>query len=477
MEKDKLKEILGYILNYGLNPAILIFTTPMITKLVSPTEFGLYNFYQALIGVISVFLFSWLPAIVTRYLNINFENYIYNKKAFYIILKNILLIYILIFIIILFFNRKLEVLLLLLNQLFIFLVDLKLTFYQTNQQIKIYSIVNIIRNIGCLLIILLFNYYEIKSIYILFIGNLFFNVIYILYILKKRKSKVLSTDKTLDKTYFLKKDMLKFALPLIGINFSALILNLGDRIIMKYLLPNSEYFIGIYSMNYNIYSKIILIIISALTAIIPSTLYISFEKKGEEEYKKELKKLIQVYLLLTLYINIFLYFNYNNLNYLLLSEKYLLKNNLPILILNAYIYYGLYILMGNYLSVIKKMKYINFFIIFSGVLNILLNIIFLNKFGFTFCALSTLICFYLNFILLEIFFRIKLKIKILNKKIIILSNINLILVYLSYLKFPSLISKNKLFIITYFFKWGIFTVIFLGILIKLYKLKKSRSSV
>lgn len=471
MKTNNIKLIINYFFNYGLNPIILIFTTPMISSLVFPIEYGDYNYYQTIIGLLAVFLFSWIPVLITKYLNRNFRNYDENKAIFILISKKVIAIYIFISIIIMALKKDLFFLLLLLNQLFIFLSDLVLTYYQTNGEIKKYSIANITKNIFHFIIIAIFYFYKIRTVYILFISNMIFNIFFIKYVAKKNKNIFkIKRNKTLE------NEMVKFALPLIGINLAALILNLGDRIMMKYMIDNPDYYIGVYSMNYNIYSKIITIITSSFLAIIPSTLYLKYEKEGIKEYINELKKMIELYLIAVFVINILIYINYNSLNFLLLNKDYLLDNNLPMIILNGYIYYGLYLLQSNYLTVIKQLKYINYFIIFSSILNIALNFLFLKKFGFIFCAISTLICFFINFLLLEIFYRVKLKIKILNFKMLVLSCINLVIIYISHIKPIPIIFENKIHTVLYFCFQGLMVgLLFLVLyLIRLKKLMPSR---
>ena len=437
------KDFFFYGISFSLKPIISILILPLVTIRIEPVLYGNYTYFVSILGLLSVIFFSWIIASVVRFLNKESEHFNIDMITIYKISKISIILYFVTFLILLFFIKNITFIFVFANLILLDLMNLVLGYYKTNGNSKKFAIHNIRRTVLNTIVLLVMFYIGINSVVSLFIGDTVYNLIFIIVIFFKLKKRT-SLPSSSSLNY---KKLLNFGLPLIGLGLSGSLLNNGDRLVIKNILDNGSFYLGIYSINYNIYSRIITIIIMSIMSLLPSRLYPLYERKGLYDYLNELKKYLMYFLIIATTLNIFLLFNYSNINYLLLNNSYTINSNLPILLSTAYIFFGMYQVVANYFIVEKKTMYVNYFIVIAAIVNILLNIIFIPRIGFQFAALSTLFAFLLNFILAYIFVLKKSKTSLLNFGHIILIVLNLIILCFSFIYKHNFKSDNNILII------------------------------
>lgn len=385
-------------LTYTLGPILGLILLPVITKNISPSIYGEYTYYLTLINFILVFsLFPSLNSAITRFLNTKFTDYQTDKIKFLPLILIALILFTLISAsLLLVVDLPLMFAYVAGTYLSINIVNLIKSYYRTNGDVIIFSKISIFSIISQYIIILFFYLLDIFNVYILILGLLTFNVfilIFFAFIKRNYFQRIF---------IFRKKEeydkILKFVIPSIGIAFAGIVLSLGDRFIIKNVLNEGEKYLGIYSVNYQVYAQSIEILTTVFFLYIPSLLYPIYEKKGLQLYLKAQKKILDLYIILGGFFVVFFMLNHGKINFLLFDESYLDQTKLSIYILLGQFFFGMFRILSTYFAVINKMKVINNILFITAILNIILNLIFIPIYGYQTAALTTLICFVAIFI-------------------------------------------------------------------------------
>ena len=407
-----MKNLILGVINYISLPLINIIMLPKITKSIEPSIYGEYTFFNNLFSMILIFSFlDIVPIIIQRYLNRQFSNYREIKKiVVFLNYLSIILFIIITFFVFLIFKSKLLILVALnlacsnlINQIGRFcIVNGKI---KENNLLKLSNVIIYMVSLIFLIRLQLFN------IYALLLGNLLYSLVVLIYLGSKNLKRILNLRKV-DKR--LLKEVLKYGIPFIFINLSGGILNFGDRYIIKLLLQNPEYWIGIYSIQYTIYSQIFNLFLQLYYLYIPSKLYIVFEKEGLEKFIEKLKIWIKLYIILGVLIIILIEITYPKINSILLSSNYNLNINFIMYIVTGGFLFGIYRLFGEVLNMLKLTNYLNISIWMSGIINIVLNYFFVPKLGIKGAAITTFISYFILVIIIYLVIEKKVQKRILN---------------------------------------------------------------
>lgn len=215
------------------------------------------------------------------------------------------------------------------------------------------------------------------------IVNIGFGLIVIVLIFKK--SRVL-----LNKEYL--KYGLAYSVPLIIHGIALNILSQSDRVMITSLADASQ--TGIYSLIYN-FSMISTVITTSLEGVwIPW-----FLQKMKERQIKMIGEMAENYINLMTYAMVCLILVAPEVVKLLASEPYWEGISIipPIVLANYIIFmYTLYVNVEHYY---KKTPYITFNTIIAAVTNLVLNFIFIPKYGYVAAAYTTIVSYFLSFVL------------------------------------------------------------------------------
>ncbi len=191
------------------------------------------------------------------------------------------------------------------------------------------------------------------------------------------------------------KDSLRYSLPIIPHMLSIYIYMYSDRLILQRFVPLAD--IGIYSIA-GTFAYILLIIVNATTtAYSPRFLKLAEESKAEA--RGETNKFLEVWWVAIMVIL---------MGYLLLS-RYVVQLMtrpsffpaiplIPILAI-AYIFRGLYCFSVNGIFFLERTKLIPVITISAALVNVILNMIFIPKFGVYAAAWNNVLAYFVTFIL------------------------------------------------------------------------------
>ena len=236
----------------------------------------------------------------------------------------------------------------------------------------------------------------------------------------------------------------KFGLPLIFGSISMLILNISDRYILKYF---SGYAVqGLYDLGYRLAGVLNMFFIMPLSMALMPIAYKAFRQKGDKRY---FSKLMTYFVLVLTWAGLALsMFSKEILHLFALNPSYWPAYQVVPIIVFSYIFFGMRLIsnLGMYLT--KNTKYVAFITAVAAVLNAILNFIFIPKFGMIAAAYSTLISFIVLYILSEHFAAKYYRIPFENRKLALVISLGVIL-----------------YIVSTIFKVGLFTEIFIKIII------------
>lgn len=194
------------------------------------------------------------------------------------------------------------------------------------------------------------------------------------------------------------KNMFIFSFGLIPCNISATILNLADR----YFLAGNKGFAqtGIYSMGYKIGMLIDPIFISPFKSIFtPYKFEIWKDKEAEKKFNSMFKNYHIIGTLIILLISVWS----KVIIKILATDEYLVASNLIPIILYSYFINGENEFFSLGIQLKNKTYVTSVIMLIGGIINIILNVIFIPRYGMYGAAISTLISFFvINTVNIEI---------------------------------------------------------------------------
>ncbi len=189
------------------------------------------------------------------------------------------------------------------------------------------------------------------------------------------------------------KQMVLYGFPLLGTEFSHILLALGDRYIIQWMLGSGA--LGTYAASYNMCSFIqAIFIVSLFRAIRPMYLRI-WAEEGEQATKDFIQRTLRLYLMLALPVIAGVSIVGSELLMLLASEKY--KSGAVIIpyVISGMMVYGSVSMLGAGLHIKKQGLVIMTLVLIAGACNIILNIALIPLFGIEGAAIATLFSYVL----------------------------------------------------------------------------------
>ena len=454
--KNKLSKII-WILFPIMNNIFSLLTIKIISYTSEISEFGEFNLIKSLVLIFTPIISMGLPQALIRFIPI--DN---NKKR--VFLSNILKLSNKIFIIgsiisglIIYLSRGL------LDITFITIstvISISLYMYFQNYgnilvsieraelNLRSYNLYTFFSNIIFIIVFISIKrvYNVINSFYISYsIAYILMNILYIL----RRKY----IDKTVNVNFNIEniREIFEYGIPMVGINLAGIILSVGDRFVLNYFVTISEVglYSGLYSIANGIWSVIFMLISSYL-----SPMYIRlYKQSGEEAVKIFINKIFNLLLSLTIGATIFMGMFNKEVIGIFLNKRYYGDGALLVIIFIGNILYGFYYLATTEYHLIKNTKILMKCIVFTGILNMVFNILFVPIWGCRGAGLATILAYIILVALTYkkqklIVFRINHKMNFLN--IMVLATL------------ISIVSTFKLYSMVYFF---LFLIIYLFIYI------------
>lgn len=377
-----------------LNKAIPFLLLPIITKYLTPTEYGIYGIYQVLLSFLSPFLMMSFGIHITR----NFFK-VSKEEMSKIISSIIFLLHIhlfagliILYIVSLLFNNPLGIPsnTLLIMPLIIFAQTIN-TFNLTllrNKEMPIkYGIIQIsitFLNFTSVILMLIFFHLGWRSlVYGLLIAHL---VVAVFSLYQIKKEYLLSFD------FYSLKQIYKISLPLIFHLLGGSIIFLSDRIFIQQLLGIQE--VGFYTLATQ-FGMIGMIVINSIIMAINPWMYKKLANNDQDIVKYSYGLMLIFFSIgIILFLVIKLIFPY------IVDNRYHVEYMYTVIfwLLIAFVIRGWYQIFYNFVLDLGKTNIFMYITSLAGGLNILLNYFFINIYGVVGAALATTIAFLFMFI-------------------------------------------------------------------------------
>lgn len=237
------------------------------------------------------------------------------------------------------------------------------------------------------------------------------------------------------------KKILKFSLPLIGVPIVNYLLSMSDQLIIKVIC--GDYDTGLYSMGHKIATNLFSLITFFLIAAGHTVIMKKYDTESKESAGKFISKLSFLYFVICLpfVIEVFVFGKY--LLYIFASEQYIDSSFVLSISSIGLIFCGYINYTNKPWEMTKRSGMIAVFSLLGAILNIILNVIFIPKYGFNAAAVTTIISYFAVIILSRLFSRKIVNINIGFYRIIKIIAINSIL--FAYLYFLNEIFVDNLF--------------------------------
>jgi O-antigen/teichoic acid export membrane protein len=368
--------------------------TPIFTRYFTPEEYGYLGLITITFSYISILVYSWLSGSVWRYYNAY-----KNKNDLRRLYSNLISIYggatIIMFLVSIFWYMKAEtqvvkdLILLSFVQYFLKeLLGLYLIIVRLEGQSKKYTLIHSSRAIFSFILLYLMTFtlnYRITSVLtsvividsIVLLGIVFFS-----------RNNISFSIKSVDK----KTLKLLFRFGSIGLvtNFSFLLISSSDRYLIALFTDIAS--VGIYNQVYNISQlsivALVTVFFNTINPLLNKELEINFEKSNQL-----ISNYLHVFFLFGLPVVTYLSLYSKELSFILLGEEFRSGYTIMPYIFTSALLYGLFLFIEIKFKFAEKLKNIAIGVIIAGIVNILLNLVLIPRFGYKLAAVSTLVSY------------------------------------------------------------------------------------
>ncbi|MBN1901431.1 oligosaccharide flippase family protein [Candidatus Sumerlaeota bacterium] len=387
--------------------AIGFISIPVYSRLFSQSDYGVVSVFNAYIGIITIILSLNAHTSIGRYYYENKDNY---KEFLGTSMIVVGVIFSIMSLISLLFKDQISQIINLPPHLLKYMIVISLFFiiYNIYYQILIprkksreASILSIIKGysgfiIAVPIILLMKENRYMGQIWASLLTGLFISIV-----ISRRIHKQI--------TFIFNPEHLKYivnySFPLIPYALSGVILSQFDRIMINKIVDTSS--AGLYSMGYNVGMLILLLSTALRTATLPD--FFKFQDNGE--YKR-LDDLIKKTFSLILITALGMVFFAREMVLVLSDKKFHEALSIVPIVVTGYIFFEMSNIHSVFFGYEKKTVFVSFVVLFSGVCNIILNAVYIPRYGYVAGAYTTVasyfIMFILNIILVRIFTKSRL---------------------------------------------------------------------
>lgn len=399
-----IKNIFLYLFN-ALMTAILGATINKIFALyVNPTEYGIYSIVFNIFTLIVAIVFMIFTNSILRYY-FDYKNNDRLDILFASIVKmfcytSILFVILCVFILPrleTFFNNELYSSLILLFAIMFLpqgLKEISISLARCQGKAKRETVANIVAHLVKLVAFIVMFFCFIPSVESIVYGSIIGVIVSILFFvdcwnIPKDFFKI-KTDDTI-------KKLLSFGIPLIGVPIVNYLLSSSDQLILK--IFRGEYETGLYSMGYRIASNVFSLVTNFLIMASHHKIMEKYDQGNREETEKFVRNLSLLYWMIAIPV-LFEVSAFSKYIILLLASEQYMSSTFVLSVCSMGIIFAGYISYTNKAwEVSKKSWMIAFFSGIGAILNIILNLIFVPKYGYNAAAVTTVISYVIVIVL------------------------------------------------------------------------------
>lgn len=380
--KQFLKDSTIYSLGPLLNKTISFFLLPLYTAYLLPSEYGELQILLSTISVLGTITRCGQTSSFWKFYNdeIDKKSVVYNLIYIQFFIGLSILFAIIIISVIFKSNFYYLLIILFISNLLNIFIETALSIFRAQFKSKKYVFLSLSQTFIILIFnILLIAYFKL-SIYGIAYSYLFTYFIFSISYLKTLKQNI-----KIKKDSNIIKNLYKYGAPLMIGNIFGFVISISDKYFLLYFSGNST--VGIYSFGYKFADVINAIVIQTITlAWNPIRWKVYNMENGKEIFSKFNQHIgilmpISSFLLLFVIQVIYPFFTFN--------EEYKEGFSITMLITASNLLNGLYWINSLGLHFKSKTKVIMYSVIFSSIINTILNIVLISKFGMIGAALST----------------------------------------------------------------------------------------
>jgi O-antigen/teichoic acid export membrane protein len=212
------------------------------------------------------------------------------------------------------------------------------------------------------------------------------------------------------------KEALQYGVPMMPVESSRLILELGDRYLIQFFMGAAS--VGLYSVGYNITTYIRQFLAMPLNRAVTPVYLEIWERKGAADTKKFLETLLDYYLMAAIPLIFAISYFSEDIIRILASAKYVEVAGIVPIIIAPIILHGANGIFAAGLIIHKKVKTMMYLTLSSALMNMGLNLYLIPAMGLTGAAISTL-CAYSFLILTMVYYSFKYLPLFINRLILV----------------------------------------------------------
>lgn len=403
------KDTIIYMIAKIIEGIVGVLTISAMSYIYIPEETGRYSTINIAITTVAMVLIQWLVQSVLRYINkyeLDNKQDEFFSTVFFSWFKVNMLVFLISSFIILIFSLGFFKSITSIYPISLIIVSFVMFFtYNTSQLVigmlagvrksKINLVLSVINVVGKLLGIIILNKLFITKIEWIFISYIIFDFITAIIGFIK-----LDIKKHIKKECFNKEilNVLKmYGMPLMGNMIATSVLNKSDIYVIQYFLGEDK--VGIYQTNYSIIaSAFTLLAAGAMRGSYPTI--IRTWSEGDTELTKILiSNAIRTYLLISLPAVVGVFCISDFVAKVLFEAKYFEGHSIMGFVALGMMFLGLTEYAIKPWELNARTKEIFKRSMISGILNIILNIVFIKIFGYKFAGISTFLAFFIYFLL------------------------------------------------------------------------------
>ncbi len=403
------KDTIIYMIAKIIEGIVGVLTISAMSYIYIPEETGRYSTINIAITTVAMVLIQWLVQSVLRYINkyeLDNKQDEFFSTVFFSWFKVNMLVFLISSFIILIFSLGFFKSITSIYPISLIIVSVVMFFtYNTSQLVigmlagvrksKINLVLSVINVVGKLLGIIILNKLFITKIEWIFISYIIFDFITAIIGFIK-----LDIKKHIKKECFNKEilNVLKmYGMPLMGNMIATSVLNKSDIYVIQYFLGEDK--VGIYQTNYSIIaSAFTLLAAGAMRGSYPTI--IRTWSEGDTELTKILiSNAIRTYLLISLPAVVGVFCISDFVAKVLFEAKYFEGHSIMGFVALGMMFLGLTEYAIKPWELNARTKEIFKRSMISGILNIILNIVFIKIFGYKFAGISTFLAFFIYFLL------------------------------------------------------------------------------
>jgi O-antigen/teichoic acid export membrane protein len=368
--------------------AIGLISIPIFTRLLSPEEYGVYAIFLSFVAVMNIISSLNMHTSVDRYYfeeKGNFASFVGSNIFFVLLFQLLLIVYCL------FWGDWIKSFFEISDWMFWLGIIASLSTFYYNVLVAIlkvqkrsfeFSVISVSKNLFIFILSIIWVVFlpatgAMGRIYGYVIATLFF-LIYALYKLIKLSNFQIQYD-------YIKYSAL-FALPLVPHSLSKFILATFDRVMINKITGVSD--VGLYTLAYQIGSLIAIVISAVSSSLVP----FFYEKMNDKDYGA-IKEIADKYSSYICFFALNLIIYSGELLAIVADEAYAQSAEVIPIVTMSYVMIFFYSFYANYSFYYKRTIAISLSTLLAGVINILLNSIFIPRYGYQAAAYTTLLSY------------------------------------------------------------------------------------